>query len=1065
MSRLTLHLLGQVSIRRGQKPLAGLPSRKAEALLIYLACTRRPAAREVLADLLWDDRPQDQALANLRTLLSGLRRALGQALVVNRDSIAFNHKSDYWLDVEAFEQQIADSRLLMADEPSATGNPPSAIGHLQSASDLYRGDFLAGFHLRQSRGFEEWATLERERLHRLAATALSRLAWRALDGGDYARGLDFAARLLQLDPLSEDAHRQRMLLLARSGQRSAALAQYETCRRLLADELGAAPTEATTALYARLKSARTLGAHNLPPPATAFIGREDEVSALRRQLANPNCRLLTLLGLGGIGKTRLALETARQIVERQAGMFLHGVCFAALSSVGAARFLAPALVEALNVPGSGEPEERLFNYLGEKELLLVLDSFEHLLPSAHMGDERESGSEGIDLLADLLQRAPLVKLLVTSRERLNLREEWVFDVPGLTLPPLGLLRPAIPEPRPGRGSRDEAGAGEDAPGALEAYSAAHLFVAEARRARRDFAPSPDEAGAIARVCRMLEGVPLGIELAASAVREQTCAALAEALAHGLDVLASPLRNVPERHRSLRAAFDHSWSLLSTAEREAARQLSVFRGAFTGEAAEHVAGVSAARLSALADKSFLRLAASRYEMHDILRQYAAEQFSPAEQRAVNDAHCRYYADYLEGRAAWLRAGRKQPALQEIGAELDNVRAAWEWAVAHRLGLPLGQMLDSLGFFYVTRGWVREGREAFRRAIEALAGESTPDAVLIARLQTRQADCETDLSNFDAARTLLEASTTTFRARNAWSPLAWAYDVWGILAYNQGRYAEARQYVHESLALFRQLDERPGIAQALNNLANILCDESAAYTEADHLYQESLALYEQLGDAFGQAKCLINMGSTAQMRNEYERARDLHQQGVALCRASDNRAALAIALTNLGQTLSKIGQYTEAERWLLESLKLKREFGNRRSIVFALNLLGTVTTRTGRYQEAKDYYDEALMISRQLASPTLSADVLIGAASLLNARGQAERALEVLAAVQRHAGNDSEILNNAAGQWAEIAGRVPPEVAEACRARGQRRALDDVVAEWLSEPMPLTPGPALTSTSAS
>jgi DNA-binding SARP family transcriptional activator len=1042
--RLSIQLLGEVSILVGGQTLTGLPSRKAEALLVYLACTRRAVAREVLADLLWDDRSQDQALANLRTILTSLRRALGDALIVERDAIAFNRQSDYWLDIEAFEQQIANSRLLMGDEPSsirhlpsaighlpsAIGYQPSAISHLQSASDLYGGDFLVGFHVRQSRGFEEWATLERERLHRLAVMGLTHLARHALDGGDYARGLDFASRLLQLDPLSEEAHRQKMLLLARSGQRSAALAQYETCRRILADELGAAPTEATAALYTRLKSAQALGTHNLPPPATTFIGRDEEVSALRRQLANPNCRLLTVLGPGGIGKTTLALETGRQILKHQAGMFLHGVHFVALSNVDAARFLAPALVEALRVPGSGEPEERLFNYLSEKELLLVLDSFEHLLPSARGVGERERGSGGIDLLAELLQRAPPIKLLITSRERLNLREEWVFDLHGLALPP------------------------EDAPGPWEAYSATQLFVAEARRTRRDFAPSPPEVDAITRVCRMLEGVPLGIELAAAAARAQTCAALAEALAHGLDVLASPLHNVPERHRSLRAAFDHSWSLLSTAEREAVCRLSAFRGAFTGEAAGRVARVSAAQLSALADKSFLRLTDARCEMHDILRQYAAEQLPPAEQQTVNDAHCRYYADFLEDRATALKAGRKQVALQEIGAELGNVRAAWEWAVTHHRRPQLTQMVDGLGFFYTTRGWAREGSEAFRLAIESMAEVTPPDTVLVARLQARRADCESDLSNFDAARALYEASTQVLREQGAPSSLAWAYDGWGILAYNEGRYAEARQHEQESLTLFRELDDRLGIAQALNVLANILCDESAAYNEADRLYQESLVLYEQLGDAFGQAKCLINMGSTAQMRAEYDRARDLHQQGVALCRASDNRATLAIALTNLGQTLSKIGRHTEAEGWLLESLELKREFGNRRSMVFSLNLLGTVAARTSRYQAAKDYYDEALMISRQLASPTLSADVLIGVASLLNARGRADKALEVLAAVQHHSGDDSEIVNNAKEQWAEIAGQVAPEVAEACRVRGQKRELDDVVAEVLSEPASLT-----------
>jgi nifR3 family TIM-barrel protein len=394
MSRLTLRLLGGVSIQRGDRPLTGLPSRKAEALLIYLSCTQRPAAREVLADLLWDDRPPRQALANLRTLLTGLRRALGKALVIDRDSISFNPEADYWLDVKAFEQHIADVKWQMADSRSPKADPstsvsaislPSAIGHLRSANDLYRGDFLAGFHLRQSRGFEEWATLERERLHRLAVLGLRRLVQHSLDRGDYAPGLDLAARLLQLDPLGEEAHRAMMLLLARSGQRTAALAQYEACRRRLAEELDVTPTDETAALYARIRSAGASGAHNLPPPATEFVGREAELGALTEELARPACRLITLLGPGGIGKTRRGVETARQIGEQRPGMFLHGVRFVPLAGLHSAQFLAAALADALDEPEAGDPRERLLNYLSEREMLLLLDNMEPDIIDLNMG--------------------------------------------------------------------------------------------------------------------------------------------------------------------------------------------------------------------------------------------------------------------------------------------------------------------------------------------------------------------------------------------------------------------------------------------------------------------------------------------------------------------------------------------------------------------------------------------------------------------------------------------------------------------------------------------------------
>ena len=238
---LALRLLGEVTLRRGDQPLAGLPSRKAEALLIYLACTRRPIAREVLADLLWDDRPYQTALSNLRTLLSGLRRVVGPVVVVERDTVRFDTTQPYVLDVETFERGLA------ASEPST---------ELQTACDLYQGDFLAGFHLRQSRGFEEWAVVERERLRRLAVNGLDRLVRQAIDVGQYAAGLEAADRLTQFEPLSEAAHQQRMHLLARLGRRAGFWERRRLRKGALEDWAWESRDISRDVAYAKLPAAR-----------------------------------------------------------------------------------------------------------------------------------------------------------------------------------------------------------------------------------------------------------------------------------------------------------------------------------------------------------------------------------------------------------------------------------------------------------------------------------------------------------------------------------------------------------------------------------------------------------------------------------------------------------------------------------------------------------------------------------------------------------------------------------------------------------------------------------------
>jgi len=379
--------------------------------------------------------------------------------------------------------------------------------------------------------FDIWLVGEREFWRQRVIQSLQTLIDYHHRRGDDEEGVRLASRLLALAPWREEGHRQLMRFLARSGQRAAALAQYETCRRILQRELGVPPSAETRALYERIRDAPA-PRHNLPLEPTPFVGRGAELTEIARALNDAACRLLTLVGPGGVGKTRLAVRAARDQVRA----FLHGVFFVPLAGLEEPHLLATAIAEALGLRLTGhEPAaDQLLAYLRDKELLLVLDNFEHLLTPSHT-------EQAVSLVLKILQQAPGVKVMVTSHQRLNLRWEWLIEVKGL--------------PYPDRQAPAEA-----------TYSAVTLFVQSARRAmRRSLEGEMEE---VARLCRLLEGLPLGIELAAAWTGEYSCAEIARQVERGLDALSASAHDYPPRHRSLRAVCDYSWSLLNSEEQQA-----------------------------------------------------------------------------------------------------------------------------------------------------------------------------------------------------------------------------------------------------------------------------------------------------------------------------------------------------------------------------------------------------------------------------------------------------------------------------------------------------------------
>ncbi|GIK41331.1 MAG: hypothetical protein BroJett011_51640 [Chloroflexota bacterium] len=682
-ARLELRLLGQPQVHLDGAAVTDFRTAKVEALLYYLAVTGRPHGRESLVMLLWGDMPEAAAKRNLTQVLSLLRKQFAPFLEITPQQIGLKPESPYWVDVQLFQQSLE------------TIDPTQEPERLRQVVGLYQGDFLQGFYVKDALDFEEWVLTQRERLRELMIQALDSLVNHYLGQTDYPAGLDIAARLLVLEPWRETAHRQMMLLLARSGRREAALAQYENCRRILAEELAVEPMAETTVLYQRLKAAAAALPHNLPPPTT-FVGRERELGHLRSRLGQPDCRLLTLVGPGGIGKTRLAIEAARRCLEPIFGpdevSFADGVYFVNLAPVNAGETTNGGLSEArqatnpilvalaaavgFSFQGAADLKTQVFDHLRRKEMLLVLDNFEHLV--------EETG-----LLVELLNAVPGIRLLVTSRERLNLREEWVWEVGGLNYPRRGtILRQAQAERGPGSQADSQISMAN-----LQTYEAIVLFCLQAQRIRGDFSLSEDEAPYVLRLCQLVEGAPLALELAASWLRVLSCAEVAARVERSLDFLSSSLRNVPERHRSVRAVFEQSWQMLSEPEQAVFRRLSLFKGGFQREAAQAVAGARLPILTSLVGKSLLRLTPSgRYQLHEVLRQFAAEKLlveadpletfpqpQPESALAVWQRYSTFYLRWVNQREASLRGSTPQLALSELWTDVDNICQAWHWAV--------------------------------------------------------------------------------------------------------------------------------------------------------------------------------------------------------------------------------------------------------------------------------------------------------------------------------------------------------------------------------------------------
>jgi predicted ATPase/DNA-binding SARP family transcriptional activator len=1120
---LSINLLGSPTIALDGRAVKGFVSSKAAALVYYLAATGRPHTREALAGLLWSETTDAQAFKNLRDVLSNLRRLLAPYLEITRQTVELIAETSGLVDSRRFEAYQAAAERVASDADAAVS--------LRKAVALYQGDFLEGFAVGDAPAFEAWALAERERLRQLLLNGLYRLTAVAAAQGAYLDGIAHASRLLALDPTREEAHRQLMLLLALSGQRGAALAQYEACRRVLNEDLGLDPDAETEALHKRILNGEELRIANeelrkpnrhaatfsmlnaqfsIPSPLGTFVGRAAELAQLIEWLRDPDCRLVTIVGMGGAGKTRLALHTARQLMaaSRQGQAFAHGIAFVPLTSVEASVWgefpvaqvlfpvLAACVADALSCLFSGPeaPHIQLINYLREKDLLLVLDNCEHL-PAVDT------------FITELLEQAPGCTILATSRSRLNVRGERVIELMGLPFPN---RRPTTDDRRPTTVDKEprsqEANevlnphlsasrspslpapsviGGQPSAVDLEQYSALDLFRHSAQAVSAHFAWTPVNAAAATRICALVDGLPLGIELAASLVRVLPCEEIARELAANISFLHSTRRDLPERHQSLRAVFDHSWKLLSAAEQRALRQLAVFHGGFTREAAAAVVKLrmenEALRnghpdqtilhtsfsilhlLTSLLDKSLVRQSAGRdeavgrYELLDLVRQYAAEHLAAQRQNdeepwAVQDRHSRYYLAFLRARTLDLRGQRQQAALAEIHQELENIHAAWRWAVDHGDATNVGAGADSLFHFFEMRSRFAEGAEVFGQAAARFAGhqggQPDPQSQLVrGKLLARQGWFTFQIGRQFEARALLEQSLAILRALEATDELAFPLNYLASVMYHAGNYAEANQLVEEALAVSLARGDRHATAIAKTILGQIAY-LVGRYEDARRHSQESLFIERELGNRWGTVYTLISLGRVAQALGDYRAARRSFQEGLAIRQALGDARGVALCLNFLGDTAAALAEQDEARRCYQQSLELFREIGNQSGAAASLTRLGYNALAMGERFAAGDSFRDALRTAWHTQTIPHTLEALAGIATLL-AASEPGRAHELSVLILGHPAATQESRDRAE----HVLARLAPQPSESRASADQQREappLDVVVAAILGEP---------------
>jgi predicted ATPase/DNA-binding SARP family transcriptional activator/DNA-binding CsgD family transcriptional regulator len=897
LEALRVRLLGGFSVSVGSRTIQrnAWRLRRAAALVKLLTLApRHRLHREQVLDALWPDSGKKAASNSLRKTLHAARRALdpvegSRYLASENDSLVLCPSSSLWVDVEAFEEAASTARR--EDEPAA----------YRAAIDLYAGDLLP-----EDR-YEEWAQERRRELRRMFLSLLIELAGLYEERKEYGSAIEVLSRVVAEEPTHEGAHVGLMRLYALLGRRREGLGQYERLREALTSEFGTEPEAAARYLQQEIwagtfpparsppsvgfpaeepPSAGEAARHNLPSTRTSFVGRERETREVRQLLAMTG--LLTLTGAGGCGKTRLALEVARDLV----GAYPDGVWLVELAPLSDPTLIAQAVAQALSVreqPGRALLET-LKDTLRTKKILLVVDNCEHLVEAV------------VHLVDALLSSCPKLRILATSRESLNATGEVSWVVPSLSVPE----------------ARQKASTAEE----LEGYESVRLFVERARQRDPSFVLTPRNATAMSQTCRRLDGMPLAIELAAARAKVLSVEQIAGRLDESLGLLTAGGRTTLPRQKTLRATIDWSYALLSEDEQTLFRRLSAFAGGFTLEAAEAVCAGGGIRedevldlLSQLVDKSLVmvqeRGTEARYRLLETVRQYGWEKlYESGVATPIRSAHADFFLILAEDAESKLKGAESRLWLERLELEHDNLRAALRWAADTGGRETELRLVAALWWFWIRHDHVSEGRRWLEDALER-AGPSTRSAAR-ARVLCGAGFLAFSQIDHHAARSRLEESAEICREIRDRCGLAYALTFLSLVMAHQGDLAPARLLAEEGVRLFREeVEDWWGLGIALTDMG-IVAEAQSDYDQALPLFEESAAILRELGDRWFHSIPLRHQGVVASRQGDHARAESLYRESLASLHELGEKWLISLCFEELAGVACAQGEYSRATR---------------------------------------------------------------------------------------------------------------------------------------------------------
>jgi len=929
---LEISLFGAITLTINGEQISHAPTKSVFALLAYLVEDRnydQPHSREKLAELLWPGMPSGSGRKNLRQTIYELKRLLPDdggipTFITTRQNVQWNPKAEAIIDTHCFEKYL--------------GSP--TIENLQQAIECYQRDFLVEFCLPNCAEFESWAQNRREYYRRRYRDALGTLA-----DLDPPQAETYLRRVLESDPLDEEALCKLMTILVDRSARSDALRRYEKFRQQLADELGAIPHLDTVSLYEQILQGESGGdspprsiptkspiiTSHLPTLLTPFIGRHAEVEKITALLQKPVHHLITLTGPGGMGKTRLALRVASEVAET----FPDGVYFAPLASVQSTEGIVSTLARSIKFSFYNEEEthkQQLLFYIREKQMLLIVDSFEHLIADS-------------SLIAEILAKAPFVKLIVTSRLSLNLQGEQLYPVERMAIPDVSMENPV-----------------EEA----KSFGAIQLFLSCARRARPTFVLTKENVLAVIEICKLVQGMPLGIELAATWLELLPPNEIVKEITSNLDFLETDKANIPERQRSIRAVFESSLKLLSKEEKDAFLKLCVFVESFSIEAALQVSGASLRTLLGLVDKSWLQqIDEGRYQLHLLLHHYGLEHLNadPETWRGAKDAHATYFVEFIAEQFARMCGPEQLAGVTAFEDEYNtNIKATWDWLIAKgRWEEITGPM--ALGFFQFgtirmpmreMTSWLRDAR--LKLELEKGSGNRLPLAI-ISILEVYFDYCENTYTHKPLER--LAAIWQQTKQQDYVDTL----DIWFILLARMVQVtnldADTEEQIEKAITRIRSLDDPWKLGISLLAQRGWIERREESFDENNLL--EALHIFKKLGVLYEQGFTYLFLGLHAGFSHKpiNDIVNYLQQADQFL-----ERSGFPPTTVPLAEAYFQAGMIKEGFASLHKSQRILEQLGNTRMLASAFQAEALFAARFSTFEHALEKGLRSLELERQL-----------------------------------------------------------------------------------------------------